>query len=467
MHNTSKMLIVLIFVAMITCLAKAEDITYRGLMQVSKKAALAKDLVYILKTIFQNAKFYDYPDVKEEEGSGALQRGLYMTDIDVIAIIFDEKTLANNLTFTPAQKKISLETTAPILKYIFHFKWRIEAFGVHIGYGEGNATMTSNKISAYYSLPQKSEISSAFEVKIVSLTGANALSKNIEKWLNSVLNTKIYPKLLEAIKNNEQFITEYMHAQFKKIDRRIGNDVVLSYISVPDTVSLIDEYFVYAFNTSLYIENSLIDSIEQIQTVKKEAIDSKNDFRIFHSGSLIPVTLKVYGKYKQFDHVVDPTALGLSGTIADLIEAMPELESKYSKDAKIIIQCEYPSANFEEISPGRIEFIVKCKIITDETKELLLDSQAKLLTQYDPAISEDESKLFVSSFADCKLVSQSSKPSNPDIGGFLSSFYSAYGQAIWLNKKMGLPRLRYEPLREYVTFSAKIDENSYIADYLG
>lgn len=446
-----------------------EQVSYRGLLQAANKQALAKDLVHILKTLVQNAKFWDYPDVKEEQGEGAFHRGLYMTDIDIKSIDFDENSLAKTISCSPSEKKIMVKSKEPILKYIFHFKWRIEAFGVHIGYGEGNATMTSNDISAYYSIPQKGEVSTKFDVKIVSLKGVNALCKGIEKWLNKCLNTNTYPHLLKAISGNEKFITEYMHYQFKRIDRRVKEDTLISYISTPYDLAEVDNFIAYSFNTSLYIDGKLIEDITQTQTIKNESIaDKANDYRIFHSPRLIPISLRVYGNLKIFDQEIDPKSVGLTGTIADLLEAIPELETKYARDTKIRITCEYPSEpkNFNEVTDSGIEFTVNCKFAVSNTKECLLDASGVLSMTYQSAVSDDQSKLYVSFFDNCKLVSQSSKPSSPDIGAFVSPFFNAYGQSMWQAKRLNIPRLRYETLRDYANFNASIVEGSYVADYL-
>ncbi len=450
----------------LTAVLGADTMTHKGIMQVAKKSVIAKDMLHILKTIFQNAKFWDYPDIKEEEKSGAFSKGLYLTDIDVVSVDFDQKPLVNSLTLTPEAKKVTLSTTQPALKYTFTFNWRAEAMGVHIAFGHGNATMTSKNIVASYGLTgMTSELEAKFDVAVIEVTGAHSLVAGVKDWIARKLSNETYSALLKGIDYNRHFIAEYMHIQFAKLTKRINDQTVLQYVSHPANVAESGDYIFYSHDVELYLNGEPEFEVTQETPVALSPIS--HDMGIYLSPQLIPLTIDIHGILKKCNGEFDMTLLGLTGTVRDFFEPLPELVSTYNGNEKLKMFCEYAYEKLEEQENQTVLFPVKCsfKLAEGEGETSVLEAKVQLKMKYQAQISSDVNQLYAATMAGVAPQKCASNPQSADLNLFLMRLFREFGRIKFEGKILEVPMIRYEPYRDYDKFVAGIQDGSYVAYY--
>ena len=440
-----------------------DTMSHRGIMQVAKKSVIAKDMLHILKTIFQNAKFWDYPDIKEEEKSGAFSKGMYLTDLDVVSVDFDEKPLVHSLTLSPDTKKITLSTIQPAVKYFFTFKWRAEAMGVHIAFGHGNATMISKNIAASYGIQgMTSELEAAFDVTITEITGAHSLVAGVKDWISRKMTNETYHALLKGIDYNRHFIAEYMHIQFAKLVKRIDPNHVLQYTSKPVNVSEAGEFLFYSHQVSMKVNEKEVANVTEETLVPLAPIS--HDMGIYVSPQLIPLTIDVHGVFKKCNGEFNMTLLGLTGTMRDFFEPLPELVAMYNGDEKLKMYCEYAYEKLDEQPDHVVIFPIRCNFSLAEG-EVILATRVQMKMKYEAQVSKDTNQLFAASMTGIAPQKCVSNPQSADLNLFLMRLFREFGRVKFEGKILEVPMIRYEPYRDYDKFVAGIHDGSYVAYY--
>ena len=441
----------------------ADIITYQGIMQAAKKTVIAKDMLYILKTVFQNAKFWDYPDVKQEEHNGAFTKGMYLTDIDITSVELDIKPLINTLVLTPETQKITLKTNKPALKYVVSFKWRSEAMGIHIAFGKGNATMTSKGLIASYGLiGMTSELEASFNVELIDVTGPNQLMPGVKDWILGSLKNHTYPALLAGIEYNRHFIADHMHAQFQKLNKRIDGSHVLQYISHPASVTEVGDYLFYSHKVALLVNGELAYEVTEQTPIELAPI--KRDIGIFLSPQLIPLTLDIQGMLKVYSGNVDMTLFGFTGTIKDLFEAMPELATLYNEDEKINMHCDYFTEKMTELPERMYVLPMRCDFAIPNQKPIL-SVKVLMKTKITPNFTQDVNALYVATLSEVVPQKCTPTPQTLELNLFSMQLFRAFGRAILEGKTVHAPMIRYEPYREYQLSETTVQNGVYVTYY--
>lgn len=458
-----------LFVALLVCVClgrslESDTFSHQGMMQVAKKKVIAKDMLYILKTIVFNAKFGDYPDIKDEEGEGMLKKGMYITDLDVVHIEFDAKSLENSLHLNKETKIISLTSTAPVLKYTFAFKWKAVVFGAHVGYGVGNATFTSTKMMASYGIKKvENPVEFSFKAEISSVTGVNSLTPGLMNWLNGKFKDVVHPALIHAINFNRDFIAEYMHKVFIKMERKISSEHVLKYINEVVDVDESGDSILYAFKTSLFVKDENVGVVSEQYPIEPSLL--KKDMGFYSSPQLIPLTINVHGKLKICNGEFNMSTIGLTGTVKDFFEPIPELALNYQGEEKVKMDCEYAFEKVTELPNFMLILPAKCQFKFKETDKTLLTVKAYIKMKYTPVVLTENNKLYGAKLSNCVINKTISEPQSISIGFFLMRILQQFANVRYEGKTIEVPRLRFEPLRDYTEFDCENQQDHYASFY--
>lgn len=451
--------------AILLCAANgAPAASYTGLLQVIKKSVFAKDMIHIVKTIFQNAKFADYPDIKEEIGSGLFKKGLYITDIDISSIEFDPALLIASVAFNSANKKVTLYSGAPLLKYNFVFSWRAEAFGIHLAFGTANATMTSTSIDAKYSiLAEPSSLAASFNVAITEVKGSTELIPNIKDWLLAKLKTSTYSALLQGISHNVRFLDEHTHVAMRKLTKRLTETHVLDYIAKPVNADEEGEYLLYDFDMHL-----LIDEKEFANVTKKHDLPIEtmaHDIALYISPVIAPLTMRAHGFVGRCDGEFDLKTIGLTGTTKDLFTPLPALTSTYTGSEPLKMFCEYAHEGVTILAKKVIILPAHCTFSLADKGTVLLNTRVEFKMNYEAAVTKDRNQLFAAKLSNVTPQNFSSSPRSPDVNLFLMRVYLDMAKVRFEGQLASAPMIRYEPYRGYSNFVAEVKEESYVAYY--
>jgi len=439
-----------------------KNMTHHGIMQVSKKSSFGRDMIHIIKTIFQNAKFGDYPDIKDEEKNGAFSKGMYLTDIEVTHVDFNYKALIAGLLVNHDEKTVTMVSKEPILKYTFAFKWKATAMGVHIAFGQGNATMTSENVAAVYKLLSKgSTLETAFKVEIKEITGVHALIPNVKDWAEKKMKEVVYPQLKHAINYNVHFIDTYMNSHLTSISHRIDEHHTIQYVSKPADIDFDNDFVFVAHNVSVQVNGKELSSVTQETSIPM--VPLLHDIGIFISPQLIPKTIDIHGLLHHCDGEFDMSKVGLSGTLKDFFEPMPELVSRFSGDEKVKMFCEYAYQPLTEMAEHTLLFPVRCNFTSEES--LVVSAAVVMKMKYSGAVTDDQNHLFGATLSNIEVAKIKSYPHSMDLSIFLMDVFNMFGKVKFENKVLDVPAIRYEPYRDYDNFEAAVVDNSYVAYY--
>ncbi len=441
----------------------ADTMSANGIMQVIKKSVLAKDMIHIIRTIYQNAKFWDYPDIKDEIGSGLFKKGLYITDIDISTVEFNSKPLVNALVFSPASKRATFYTKEPLLKYNFVFKWRAEAFGIHLAVGTGNVTMTSKLLDVKYSiLNEASSMNSVFSIEVTAVQGPTNLLPNIADWIAVKMGVNVYPALLKGIEHNVHFLDEHTHIAMRKITKRLGENHYIDYIAAPNDAAQVGDYLMYAFNMSLKLDDkdfAIVDSKFDVA-----AAPIAHDIGIFVAPVLSALTIRAHGSLRSCEEF-DMKTIGLTGTVKDLFTPIPELTTTYTGSEALKMYCMYGEGGVKIEEKNVVTIPARCNFTLISTGALLLSTRVEFKMNYEPAVTADNNKLFGAKLSNVAPQGYWSSPRSADVSVFLMRLFHDMAKVRYEGRIASVPGIRYEPYRGFSTFSAELQNGLYVSYY--
>lgn len=443
-------------IAALLVVASSGNVKFGSLTLLAKRDSLIKDLLYIVKTIVYDAKYWTFSTIRDED-----YEGLSIANIDITDVFYNPQAILASHTKLP---QIGFATTTPAIKYTFSFKWRLEAYGAHVTSGSGIVTMTSKDIKCQRTVSTGS-LSVDFEVKMESINGP-FLNQNLKTWIFKMLSTKTKKELQDALSYNTKFIKEYMFKTYESVDRRINDDNLLTYVSYPMEITEPETNVIgVAFNTSV-----LLNDVEVMKWNPGTVLGSGSlikDIAVFLGLDYVPFVFNITAALnsEEMFGVLDLKKLGLEGIVSDFSDAVPELTIKYARTTPVAATCKYAEngKTFEANMTAKwLKFGLSCEFKIPSAQEVFLKTTVTFKYNFSPSISDDDNKLYVSSIIEGKPVSYIATPDNPEVAVLILSIFSNYA-----TKPLSLeaPRLRYEPLRDYTSFAAYISNGTYNSQY--
>lgn len=435
-------------------ISQTEDIVaFRSLVTIAPKASYIKDLLYILKTIFYNAKYWNFKSFPDPD-----HNGLSLTNIEVVSIDFKpELVLANpGNTKTP----IGFQTTAPYLVYTFHYRWGYEVMGAHLLTGDGSLTMT-NAITYCDRTTSNGTLQVFFKAEMQKITGM--YNEKLKDWIFQRMNTTTKQDLLDAISYNTKFIAGYMFKTYEVAERRI-NDKVLQYYNFPEGIGRFEDKVAVVFESYIYY-----NQLQQCKIYSNDLLQIKGDKRIavYLNPLFIPYAFNSTAYLGNLFGAFNFSSIGMKGVLGEFSQAVPEFVMRFGGDKPVKLFCDY-SRNLKEFhafEKGLMQFQLTCDFSIGAGKTFLA-STVSFKMKYSAGMSKDDNKVLVGEFSNVEVIKVSARPFNSDIAIFLIDFFQQYGVSVMNNtENIQVPRLRFEPLRDFGNMTVEVTPDYYVAYY--
>eukprot|EP01022_Parablepharisma_sp_SALTPOND_P030874 TRINITY_DN776_c0_g1_i1.p2 TRINITY_DN776_c0_g1~~TRINITY_DN776_c0_g1_i1.p2 ORF type:complete len:515 (-),score=50.66 TRINITY_DN776_c0_g1_i1:2914-4458(-) len=438
------------------------QIPYHGLMIAYTKPALAKDIMYIAKSMVYNAQFWNYPDVVEEEGHGPFKQGRYIKNFDVKSVEYYPEEVWSYLHYDTVSHNVSLGTSQPIAKYTFHFNWKITAFGIDVAVGKGIAVATPKMFKIGVKLPENgfegfAESEFVFEIK--SLTGVG-VTKSIKQWIKSRLDNKVAKEISKGIESNKKFLTQYLFYPYFKTQRKY-KDYTITYTNTPENSTELNGKIWVAFNTELKVDDQHVVKVDKPHFIQDAT--GLRDIGVYHSPELIVKALEMHSSLHKLDMEYDLTKFGYSGKVKDFLISMPELGTRYNPDAKVKVICK--PQEFSTTPTLGMNFQQSCEFTAEKSVEPFLIANVTFKVPLTFTKTDDPNQLFIGKMGEPGIGKLVTRPQSPDIIIFIAQMFRTIGMALLNNQVISEPMLRYETLRDYYEFQVPQRLEYYVAFY--
>jgi len=441
-----------------------DQIPYYGLMLVSTKPSFARDMLYIVNTIVQNARYFTYSDISIADKNQSMMITKHVKDIEIEGVKFFPEEITSNLFYDKKEHKATLSTGKPIIEYLIKFKWSISILGITISYGEGTAIISSNFFIAGLTLPEKKlkgELDVKFIAKVEEIKGFGG-SETLKQEINSALNSKTTEEVRNALLENTIFLEKYIFAPYQIIERYANENHVITYENIPTNSTELENNIWVSFTTELTLDGKEKTRINKPYYVE----DSKGirDVGLYISPAVAIATGDFYRILDLFDMYIDLKKLGYSGMIVDFFEAMPELSNRYDPRVEVNMTCEAILIDYgKEQNEVSVNFKCGLHALKEHEPFLLIGLTYKITII--PSKTEDRLQLFILKFEKANLEYFDVHPRSNDIVIFISELLRRMGEIVFKGYTWHIPRLRYEPLREYSSFYVPQRRNYYVAFY--
>ena len=458
------MVIIPLVCIFVLALAEGEHVPYHGLMLSSSKSNFARDIMYIVKSIVHNARFWNYPSIIEERGNGAYKQGKYITALEMTNVQYHPELVWDNMTYDGAQHKVVLATTKPVVKYDMHLKWRVSVFSIDIAFGDANITFTSSNFKTSLTLPDQAlsgSIEAEFKAEIKAIAG-HGISDSIKQWIIEKMVTNTTIELIHAVKNNTRFLTTYIFWPYLKAIRKINNEHSIAYINKPVNSSLIGDNIWIPFDTEMLLDNKT--SIIVNKTKYINSTDHLLDAGLYMTPELVIGTIELLRTTGVYDMEINLVDLGYSGMVKDFFEPMPELVNRYMAHEKARMYCRMK--NTKSCNSGvAIHIFYDCNFTAASATEPFLRTTVRHRIPFIPTKTDDENQLFIAKFASPSIEGFTAYPQAPEVSLFLLRLFNSMGMKAYKDRIVNVPKLRYEPLRNYKKFYVPQQPSYYVAFY--
>ncbi len=445
------------------CLAD-EMMSHQGLMTIVRKGTFARDMAHVVRSILENARIWDYPDIKVEERGDFYRRRLFITDILVSGFNFCDASLLHSLVFDPQSKTVTLSSQDPAIEYNFTFRWRAEMMGAHLAAGTGNASMISRRVTAVYSIrkSEPSRLDTEFDVQISGVGGETRLLPGVRDWLLRKMRESTYNTLRKAIAcNARRFLEEHVQRPMLRLTKRPTGVDTIDYIGQPTDAAEVGDYLMYAFRVTLQLNGKKVDAVSRPEWVPISPIT--HDLAVYISAVLAPMTLNIHGLIGKYDGEFDTRLLGLTGTVKDLFTAIPDLRQRYTGDESLLTFCEYAHDGVMLLPLNAMEFRVRCNFSVAAV--LLLSAKVELNARYDSTVAAKEKRLFAITMKEVTPIRHWMAPESPEVETFVKKLFKDFVTMKYEGKQVAAPMIRYEPYRDFSRVAAEVRNGSYVASY--
>eukprot|EP00826_Nyctotherus_ovalis_P028183 TRINITY_DN2223_c0_g1_i4.p1 TRINITY_DN2223_c0_g1~~TRINITY_DN2223_c0_g1_i4.p1 ORF type:complete len:455 (+),score=110.76 TRINITY_DN2223_c0_g1_i4:113-1477(+) len=450
-------LLIVICLSLCWTITGAENVA--GIIQRVSKKIVADDIIYILKTIFENARFWEFKDIREKKLEFITSKGLSILDIDVTEVTFNTDASNFNLTLNSNTFKTTLDTIKQILSYKMKFKWQAVSSGVHLAFGEASASFDATKIEAVYN-PTNSESSleTTWTYKLLSITGTGRLTSGITAWINSQLNTVLRGELVHAINNNKKFLHEYMHYHMRKLRRRLNDKFILDYDS--QIFKVVEEKDHYVYSHKVWVHLTDKDPVPVTLGINLPPVGEEHGVSIYVASQFIPLTINSHGLAKKCDEDFDLKTLGLTGTVKDLFGVLPELFATHNSSEPLNLRCEYAHKGIDYKDPSKIQLPAACSFSVNGT--VVLDTEVTFDMSYAPAA---ESNFMKTKMNNVKVVRCASQPGSMTTFMFLANLFSRLGLKKFGTNTLQMPMIRYTPRKYTEKVKAEVKDGIFAVHY--
>jgi hypothetical protein len=432
-----------------------------GLVEQLHKNVVIGDMTYILKTVFENVKYWPFKDITELTLANTTNKGLriFKIVIDNVTLNTEPKNynvVADNQTF-----EVNLTSNVLILTYLISFKWEATSAGVHVAFGGGTAQYENNMLLASYNpvhLESKLNVSGIITLK--SLTGKGLINLGIETWVKSKLSSELCQDIKKGINYNKDFLHEYMHLQHKQIKKSLNNNFVLDYNGQIFKVIESKDHIMYLYKVWLELNEEFISNISL-----GIPIPAENSHHVsFHiAPQYIPLTIDAHGLAKKCDEYVDLKILNLTGTVKDLFIALPELYRKYNGGEFLKLYCEYAHEGINGSLPhNRIELPANCKFIVKNKVELSTELTFSMV--YEPVANGTN---FKTKMKEVSVVKCISKPQSLTAVMFLIDLFNKHGSMKFASGDLNVPMIFYIPRNytERVSVKGSVQDGIFVNEF--
>jgi len=418
-----------------------------GLIEQLHKKVVIDDMTFILTTIFENTKFWEFKNITEEKLASATNKGLKIFEIKVDSVIFSTKPEDCKLTLDAKTFEINLSSDEPVLTYLLSFKWEATSLGVHIGFGKGIVEYKGKKLSASYNpVNPESKLSVSGIPELKSITGKGILNSGIEAWIRSRLDN-LRKDLEEGMKYNKSFLHTYMHFKSKQFRNILKGGSILDYNGKIFKVIENNDYYTYLYKVELELDNQFLS---EVSFGIEPTLEKSHDVSFHIPSQYIPLTIDAYGRKYECDEDVDPKSLGLTGTVKDLFVALPELYSIYNGSETIKMYCMYGHEGVNIGLPNnRMELPATCNFTVEN--KTVLSSNFEFNMIYEPTV---ENHIFKTKMREVSITKCATEPQSMTAAMFLINIFDKLRRNKFTDKILNTPKVSYTP-RDLSKFNAE------------
>jgi len=436
-----KILIALIFLSGISAQVKENY----GLILASPKAELVNDVLHILNTVLLNVKSYDNKDIiKEFKELFFLPAHKSISEIEAVSMDYDPSELRKSATSINSNGMLQMQTIKPILNYTFAFKWEI--YGLFSGKKEGTGTVlaTATNLEVRVSLKDKkltSEVKADFNVKLSILNGKP--DKDIKEMANGKLITGIKSGLNFAFDRNKDLISQYLFSTYINAPYNIHQKRHLVYHSIPVNWEQRGMYIITKFDTYVILHGTILRTNSDIIATnpEKKYITTLNC-------ELIVMGMKAIhdnpiGFYINFEE------LGYSGKMKDFFGVESKWMKQYHKEAEVGTMCDgkiiiHNSNNYNGLMDFDCSF--SARDIAGIYNEFMNVSTS---AEFSISIVKDTEYMFTGEVINLLFHIKKTYPSTHNVTHFITNLQDRMRTKGVIQRRIMIPKLRYEPLRMY------------------
>jgi len=387
---TKTIFLILLIFELICC----ERLPFYGLMVGYTKSALAKDISHIAKSLIYNARYWKYPNIIEEKGSGFTKQKQIISNLVIKNVEYYPDQFLNNLHYTQRTHTAEMGSSEPVIKYLFQFSWKITIFDISISSGEGFAYAKSKLFHIGVTLPENNFtgfVNTEFQIEILNVTGRGAIEPT-KVWTKKMMETNTTHELSNAISHNTKFLTEYLFYPYKKAERRTQH-YTMYHMNKPVNSNEENGIIWISFNTTLSYNGLVNEEITNPQFISDS--NGLTEIGVYMSPEIIIKSVELKRKTGIFDGEVNMTKFGYSGKIRDFFEPMPELATLYDPDLQVKMICKTNTISGNLPYKVSMNIPQNCDFLTEKSTTPFLSTHFIFEIPILPLPTEDADKLFI------------------------------------------------------------------------
>lgn len=297
----------------------------------------------IFKHSIEQMQSVQWADVKQELGSGIFGVTFTMSEIKCVSAVFDVASMSSRKTVI-APNQLSVSYIGPAMTYVFNVQYDLKIFGIHLMFGSGTITMASSNVNvnqAFTADAVTSTHSLGWTLTVSDISGFD-LFGGIEAWLKYMTQNALSVTLISNLNTETSTQTMIKLKLWTVIPTPLYNDGSLNMILKSSLYSLIESpagMLTLTLSTNVTVDKR--PYLKRVWKAQKSAVTLPDGTltQICVPFNLLVDMVEVRSKARDFLFSVDPTTIGLTGKLSDLMYIMPRLVEKFDPQEGMTIGC--------------------------------------------------------------------------------------------------------------------------------
>jgi hypothetical protein len=358
------------------------------------------DFVIFAEDGFKKTGGTPFTDIVSISGDGTDKQTLTIFDIKYSYFSYNKNEIIGTPTINSKKNFWTLEIDSGIFEYVYTIKWKIEAFGLNLLFGNATISLKSSKVKIEQEFIQgatKTQIYVTWKETITQFFCQNSKGDAAKPWIGKLIVSNFSKALEEKIQQEvPKEVDDDMITNYNQIHMTLEKGMEVAYINTLESMykysSGQGDYISLQYNTTITIPNRPFIT-EMVRTVYPK-VAPDHQLEICFNEEIFADTMDTLGKgryfYQEFENVIFGTEL----KVANFLPLIPSLVTKYSPQDGVRVGCR-PDISERVVDlkiankPLYMQIPLKCAMAITKTGEEFMSLTVELRANYKPAAYYD------------------------------------------------------------------------------